>query len=178
MYHRTLKSSNVFICYFTLMTAYSELQSILSLDMLAAESPTTIKDDSALGKNTHIEMATSRILEEKHNLAQPLNSSLVYTQGSISSEEKPDAKVEEATPKPLADHEYVTGHKLAAIVAPDDLPGVPAAYSNSVSCVFYLVATLAAVSILLVWGFGWMDLRKTDNIAVAVADGAVLMSNK
>lgn len=53
-----------------------------------------------------------------------------------------------------------------AIVQPDDLPGVLAAYANSVDNVFYLVAAVAAGCGIVLWGMGWHDLRKKDNSKV------------
>ncbi|XXH01448.1 hypothetical protein Hte_007808 [Hypoxylon texense] len=49
-----------------------------------------------------------------------------------------------------------------AIVQPGDLPGVLAAYANSIDRVFYLVAAVAAACAIVLWGMGWHDLRKKD----------------
>ncbi|KAK9438051.1 efflux pump [Metarhizium brunneum] len=48
------------------------------------------------------------------------------------------------------------------IVQPDNLPGVLAAYANSIDRVFYLVAAVASACALVLWGMGWHDLRKKD----------------
>lgn len=48
-----------------------------------------------------------------------------------------------------------------------DLNGVVAAYSNSVDRVFYLVAALVAVSGIFIWGIGWQDLRKKEQIILS-----------
>ncbi|KAI1074270.1 MFS general substrate transporter [Whalleya microplaca] len=50
-------------------------------------------------------------------------------------------------------------------VGSGDLPGVLDAYSNSMNRVFYLVAALAAVSSIFIWGMGWKDLRKRGEVA-------------
>lgn len=49
-----------------------------------------------------------------------------------------------------------------AIVQPGDLPGVLAAYANSVDRVFYLVTAVATACAFVLWGMGWNDLRKKD----------------
>ncbi|KAF4633295.1 hypothetical protein G7Y89_g4835 [Cudoniella acicularis] len=49
-----------------------------------------------------------------------------------------------------------------AIVEPNDLPGVLVAYANSIDRVFYLVAAMAAMCGVVLWGMGWQDLRKKD----------------
>ena len=46
------------------------------------------------------------------------------------------------------------------IIQADDLSGVLAAYANSVDRVFYLVTAVAAACALVLWGMGWIDLRK------------------
>ncbi|KJK79855.1 hypothetical protein H634G_04094 [Metarhizium anisopliae BRIP 53293] len=48
------------------------------------------------------------------------------------------------------------------IVQSDNLPGVLAAYANSIDRVFYLVAAVASACALVLWGMGWHDLRKKD----------------
>ncbi|KAF5120205.1 Efflux pump mlcE [Metarhizium anisopliae] len=48
------------------------------------------------------------------------------------------------------------------IVQPNNLPGVLAAYANSIDRVFYLVAAVASACALVLWGMGWHDLRKKD----------------
>jgi hypothetical protein len=47
------------------------------------------------------------------------------------------------------------------IVQPGDLPGVLIAYANSVDRVFYFVASVASASVLVLWGMGWRDIRKS-----------------
>ncbi|KUJ18477.1 MFS general substrate transporter [Mollisia scopiformis] len=47
-----------------------------------------------------------------------------------------------------------------AIVDADDLSGVLKAYANSIDRVFYLVAAMAAMCGVVLWGMGWQDLRK------------------
>ncbi|KAF3764671.1 MFS general substrate transporter [Cryphonectria parasitica EP155] len=49
-----------------------------------------------------------------------------------------------------------------AIVQPADLPGVLVAYANSIDQVFYLVAAMASVGGIVLWGMGWQDLRKIE----------------
>ncbi|KAI0003921.1 efflux pump [Xylariaceae sp. FL0662B] len=100
--------------FLSLVTPHSGLQSIPSSNMLSGETHTSIEDDGTLGKETHTEMTTSPIEGQQH-LAQPF-SSPAYTRDSVSSEAKPNINREEAIQKP-ANHEYVTGLKLAAIVA-------------------------------------------------------------
>ncbi|KAL1848718.1 hypothetical protein Daus18300_013508 [Diaporthe australafricana] len=48
------------------------------------------------------------------------------------------------------------------VVDPADLDGVVIAYADSLNNVFYLVAGLAAVCIIPLWGMGWYDLRKKE----------------
>jgi hypothetical protein len=47
-----------------------------------------------------------------------------------------------------------------AILRPEELPPVLAAYANSVDSVFYLVAAVATACSIVLWGMGWIDLRK------------------
>ena len=49
-----------------------------------------------------------------------------------------------------------------SVVAPQDLPGVILAFSNSVDRVFYMTAGLAGVGIFVCWEMGWHDIRKKD----------------
>lgn len=49
-----------------------------------------------------------------------------------------------------------------AIVQPTHLQSVLVAYSNSIDRVFYLVAAVAAMCGLVLWGMGWKDVRKSD----------------
>lgn len=57
-------------------------------------------------------------------------------------------------------HAGATGFR--AIVNKADLPGVLVAYSNSINRVFYLIASIAALCGVFVWGMGWNDIRKKD----------------
>uniref|UniRef100_A0A0L0N955 Putative HC-toxin efflux carrier TOXA n=1 Tax=Tolypocladium ophioglossoides (strain CBS 100239) TaxID=1163406 RepID=A0A0L0N955_TOLOC len=74
-------------------------------------------------------------------------------------------------------HAGATGFR--AIVDPGDLPGILVAYANSIDRVFYLVAAMAALGGVFVWGMGWNDIRKggTDientNLAMAASTPTV-----
>jgi len=57
----------------------------------------------------------------------------------------------------------VTGFR--SIVRPVDLHGVLVAYANSIDRVFYLVAAMAVMSGVVLWGIGWQDIRKKDEVA-------------
>jgi hypothetical protein len=46
------------------------------------------------------------------------------------------------------------------LVSDQQLPGILQAYANSVDRVFYLVAGAGALSVLTVWGMGWVDIRQ------------------
>lgn len=52
-----------------------------------------------------------------------------------------------------------------AVVQRSDLTGVLAAYAVSIDRVFYLVAAVSSLSILVLWGMGWHDLRVKGNTA-------------
>lgn len=62
-----------------------------------------------------------------------------------------------------------TGYRLI-LENPGDLEAVEAAYAASVARVFYLVASVAAACGLVLWGMGWIDLRKKDENG-EVSDG-------
>lgn len=55
-------------------------------------------------------------------------------------------------------HAGATGFR--AVVDDADLPGVLVAYSNSINRVFYLIASIAALCGVFVWGMGWNDIRR------------------
>ncbi|KJZ69763.1 hypothetical protein HIM_10846 [Hirsutella minnesotensis 3608] len=46
------------------------------------------------------------------------------------------------------------------LVDSETLPGILKAYAKSIDQVFYLIAGLAAISGVFLWGMGWHDLRK------------------
>ncbi|KAK3329998.1 major facilitator superfamily domain-containing protein [Apodospora peruviana] len=50
--------------------------------------------------------------------------------------------------------------RFRTVIAPKELQVVLRAYANSIDRVFYVVAVVAAVSSLFLWGMGWQDLRK------------------
>ncbi|KAI0173703.1 efflux pump [Hypoxylon sp. FL1284] len=57
-----------------------------------------------------------------------------------------------------------------SIVPPNSIPGVLAAYANSIDRVFYLVAAVASACAFVLWGMGWHDLRKKEDAGESNTD--------
>lgn len=67
--------------------------------------------------------------------------------------------------------------RFREVVQSSDIPLVLVAYANSIDHVFYLVAAMAALCGIPLWGMGWQDLRKKGE-PTPVDNTRVLEDNK
>ncbi|CAG8953372.1 hypothetical protein HYFRA_00010117 [Hymenoscyphus fraxineus] len=93
--------------------------------------------------------------------AQSLGPAIILVLCNVIFSASLSTQLQERAPQANAEAILSAGATgFRAILKPGDLPGVLLAYANSVGRVFYLVASVASASVLVLWGMGWRDIRK------------------